>query len=105
MAAFFIENQWMIYFLTLCTFLGIEIIANVPSILHTPLMSGANAISGVILVGAVLIMQRIESDDYINLALGFVAVLLGALNIAGGFFVTGRMLSMFSNKKKKKETN
>lgn len=101
MAAFFVENQWMIYFLTLCTFLGIEIIANVPSILHTPLMSGANAISGVILVGAVLIMLRIEPTDYVNLTLGFIAVLLGALNIAGGFFVTGRMLSMFTKKKKK----
>jgi NAD(P) transhydrogenase subunit alpha len=101
MLEFINENQQMIYFLVLCTFLGIEIIANVPAILHTPLMSGANAISGVILVGAIIIMQRIEPDDYISLALGTISVFLGALNIAGGFFVTDRMLSMFGGKKKK----
>lgn len=89
------------YFITLCVFLGIEIISNVPSILHTPLMSGANAIHGVILVGAIIVMQRIPSDDYINLTIGFLAVLFGTLNISGGFFVTGRILAMFSKKKKK----
>jgi len=101
MLEFFTENQHMIYFLILCIFLGIEIIANVPAILHTPLMSGANAISGVILVGAIIIMQRVEPDDYISLSLGTISVFLGALNIAGGFFVTGRMLSMFGGKKKR----
>jgi H+-translocating NAD(P) transhydrogenase subunit alpha len=101
MLDFISENQQLIYFLVLCVFLGIELIANVPAILHTPLMSGANAISGVILVGAVIIMQRVPSDDYVSLALGTISVFLGALNIAGGFFVTGRMLSMFSGKKKK----
>lgn len=89
------------YFITLCVFLGIEIISNVPSILHTPLMSGANAIHGVILVGAIIVMQRIPSDDYLNLTLGFFAVLFGTLNITGGFFVTGRILAMFASKKKK----
>lgn len=88
------------YFITLCVFLGVEIISNVPSILHTPLMSGANAIHGVILVGAIIVMQRIPSDDYINLTIGFLAVLFGTLNISGGFFVTGRILAMFSKKKK-----
>ncbi len=88
------------YFITLCVFLGVEIISNVPSILHTPLMSGANAIHGVILVGAIIVMQRIPSDDYINLSIGFLAVLFGTLNISGGFFVTGRILAMFSKKKK-----
>lgn len=101
MLEFFTENQHMIYFLILCIFLGIEIIANVPAILHTPLMSGANAISGVILVGAIIIMQRVEPDDYVSLTLGTISVFLGALNIAGGFFVTGRMLSMFGEKKKR----
>lgn len=100
MLEFISANQASIYFIVLCVFLGIEIISNVPAILHTPLMSGANAIHGVILVGAILIMQHIPSDDYLNLSLGFVAVLLGTLNIAGGFFVTGRILSMFSNKTK-----
>lgn len=101
MLEFFNENQEMIYFLILCTFLGIEIIANVPAILHTPLMSGANAISGVILVGAIIIMQKINPQDYVSLTIGTISVFLGTLNIAGGFFVTGRMLSMFGNKKKK----
>lgn len=94
-------NLDMFYFVALCLFLGIEVIANVPSILHTPLMSGANAISGIILVGAIIIMMKVDPTDYISLALGGIAVLLGTLNIAGGFFVTGRMLRMFSPKKGK----
>ncbi len=95
------ENLDTIYFVILCLFLGIEVISNVPAILHTPLMSGANAISGVILVGAVIIMIKVDPTDYLSLTLGGLAVLLGTLNIAGGFFVTGRMLSMFSPKKPK----
>lgn len=88
-----------IYFVIFCIFIGIEVISNVPAILHTPLMSGANAISGVILVGAVYMMLNIPGDDYLNLTLGGIAIFLGTLNIAGGFFVTGRMLKMFSSKK------
>lgn len=88
-----------IYFVIFCIFIGIEVISNVPAILHTPLMSGANAISGVILVGAVYMMLHIPADDYLNLSLGGIAIFLGTLNIAGGFFVTGRMLKMFSPKK------
>lgn len=102
MVDFFLENEQTIYFLVLCTFLGVELIANVPAVLHTPLMSGANAISGIILVGAIIIMFRIKDSDYLSLALGTVAVFLGMLNIAGGFLVTGRMLDMFSGKKKTK---
>jgi H+-translocating NAD(P) transhydrogenase subunit alpha len=102
MIEFFTENEQMIYFLVLCTFLGVELIANVPAVLHTPLMSGANAISGIILVGAILIMLKIDENDYLSLALGTIAVFLGMLNIAGGFLVTGRMLQMFSGKKKSK---
>jgi NAD(P) transhydrogenase subunit alpha len=101
MIEFIIQHESMIYIITLCVFLGIELIVNVPSVLHTPLMSGANAISGVILVGAILIMQRIEPTDYVGLTLGFLAVFMGTLNISGGFFVTGRMLAMFSKKKQK----
>ena len=100
MLDFISGNEAAFYFITLCVFLGIEIISNVPSILHTPLMSGANAIHGVILVGAILVMQKIPSGDYLNLTIGFFAVLLGTLNITGGFFVTGRILAMFSKKKK-----
>lgn len=88
-----------IYFVIFCVFIGIEVISNVPAILHTPLMSGANAISGVILVGAIFMMLNIPEDDYVNLALGGIAIFLGTLNISGGFFVTGRMLKMFSSKK------
>ena len=99
MLDFITGNQAPLYFILLCIFLGIEIISNVPAILHTPLMSGANAIHGVILAGAIITMYHVPSDDYLNLTLGFFAVLLGTLNISGGFFVTGRILSMFSKKK------
>lgn len=88
-----------IYFVILSIFIGIEVISNVPAILHTPLMSGANAISGVVLVGAVVILMRVEPTDYLNLVLGGIAVFLGTLNISGGFFVTGRMLKMFNTRK------
>lgn len=93
------QNIEDIYFVIFCIFIGIEVISNVPAILHTPLMSGANAISGVILVGAVYMMLTIPADDYLNLTLGGIAIFLGSLNISGGFFVTGRMLKMFSSKK------
>ncbi len=99
---FITENLNTFYFIALCLFLGIEVIANVPAILHTPLMSGANAISGVILLGAIIIMVKVDPNDYLSMILGGIAVFLGTLNIAGGFFVTGRMLSMFSPKKKTK---
>jgi len=93
------QNIQEIYFVIFCIFIGIDVISNVPAILHTPLMSGANAISGVILVGAVYMMLNIPGDDYLNLTLGGIAIFLGTLNISGGFFVTGRMLKMFSPKK------
>lgn len=93
------QNIEDIYFVIFCIFIGIEVISNVPAILHTPLMSGANAISGVILVGAVYMMLTIPADDYLNLTLGGIAIFLGTLNISGGFFVTGRMLKMFNSKK------
>ncbi len=88
-----------IYFVVFCVLIGIEVISNVPAILHTPLMSGANAISGVILVGAIIVILNVDPNDYLNLILGGIAVFLGTLNISGGFFVTGRMLKMFSPKK------
>ncbi|MDX5338921.1 MAG: NAD(P) transhydrogenase subunit alpha [Cyclobacteriaceae bacterium] len=98
-----LNNLDLLYFLALCLFLGIEVISNVPSILHTPLMSGANAISGVILVGAILLMIKVDPKDYLSLTIGGIAVLLGTLNIAGGFFVTNRMLGMFSQRKSDKK--
>lgn len=85
----------------LSVFLGIEVIGRVPSVLHTPLMSGANAIHGVVIIGAIIVMGHAEQGDYVALTLGFLAVILGTLNVVGGFVVTDRMLEMFSKKKKK----
>ncbi len=90
----------MIYIVILMIFVGVEVIGHVPSVLHTPLMSGANAIHGVVIIGAIIIMGRAESDNYLSLILGFLAVILGTLNVVGGFVVTDRMLEMFSKKKK-----
>lgn len=93
------ENKEMIYFVILSVFVGIEVIGGVPTVLHTPLMSGANAIHGVVIVGAIHVMLNVNPDDYLALALGFVAVVLGTLNVVGGFVVTDRMLEMFKKKK------
>ncbi len=89
----------IIQFLTvfvLAGFVGIEVISAVPSILHTPLMSGSNAIHGIVLVGTILIMGEARGAAQITLA--FFAVLLATLNIVGGFVVTDRMLEMFKAK-------
>jgi NAD(P) transhydrogenase subunit alpha len=80
----------------LSVFVGIEVIARVPSILHTPLMSGSNAIHGVIIVGAILVLGNATTTT--EEILGFVAVLLATLNVIGGFTVTDRMLEMFRAK-------
>ena len=96
---FISANQQIIYIVILMIFVGIEIIEKVPSVLHTPLMSGANAIHGVVIIGAIIVMGKAEGDNYLALALGFIAVLLGTLNVVGGFVVTDRMLEMFKKKK------
>src|SRR6185436_4278383 len=93
------ENIQMIYILVLSIFVGVEVISNVPSVLHTPLMSGANAIHGVVIVGSIIVMLNAEPDNYLLLGLGFVAVVLGTLNVVGGFVVTDRMLEFFKKKK------
>ena len=82
--------------LVLSIFVGIEIIAKVPSILHTPLMSGSNAIHGVILVGSMLVLGSATTN--LEEVLGFLAVILGTLNVVGGFVVTDRMLEMFKGR-------
>ena len=94
-------NQQMIYIVILMVFVGIEVIGRVPSVLHTPLMSGANAIHGVVIIGAIIVMGKAETDNYLALIIGFLAVVLGTLNVVGGFVVTDRMLEMFKSKKKK----
>lgn len=96
----FIEtNQQIIYIVVLMIFVGIEVIGRVPSVLHTPLMSGANAIHGVVIIGAIIVMGKAEESNYLALFLGFLAVVLGTLNVVGGFVVTDRMLEMFKKKK------
>src|SRR5215216_6505135 len=94
-------NREMIYIVILMIFVGIEVIGRVPSVLHTPLMSGANAIHGVVIIGAIIVMGRAEPNNYLALILGFLAVILGTLNVVGGFVVTDRMLEMFKSKKSK----
>ena len=96
---FFIDNLLLIYLLVFTIVLGFEIIAKVPTVLHTPLMSGANAISGVVIIGAILLVREAKPDDYLTLAMGFVGVVLGMVNAVGGFDVTDRMLEMFKKKK------
>lgn len=96
---FFNGNIIFIYLLIFTIILGFEVISKVPTILHTPLMSGANAVSGIVIIGAILLVRMAEPDDYLTLGLGFVGVVLGMINAAGGFFVTDRMLEMFKKKK------
>lgn len=95
------EHQQIIYIVVLMIFVGIEVIGRVPAVLHTPLMSGANAIHGVVIIGAIIVMGQAEQDNYLALVLGFLAVILGTLNVVGGFVVTDRMLEMFKGKGKK----
>ena len=89
---------WLTIFI-LSVFVGIEVISKVSSTLHTPLMSGANAIHGVILLGAIIVTGSTDND--IALVVGLVAIVLAAVNMVGGFVVTDRMLQMFTRKKKK----
>ncbi len=92
-------HQEMIYVVVLMIFVGIEIIGRVPSVLHTPLMSGANAIHGVVIIGAIIVMGKAEEGNTAALVLGFLAVVLGTLNVVGGFVVADRMFEMFKKKK------
>ncbi len=93
------SNKEIFYFVILSVFVGIEIIGRVPTVLHTPLMSGANAIHGVVVVGAIIVMLDLDPSSIGALILGFIAVVLGTLNVVGGFVVTDRMLEMFKKKK------
>ena len=91
-------TQQLIYELTifaLAVFVGFEVISKVPTMLHTPLMSGTNAIHGIVLIGALLVL---EGDDLYTTILGMVAIAFGAINIVGGFLVTDRMLQMFKRR-------
>ena len=94
------ENYLLIFLLIFTIILGFEVISKVPTVLHTPLMSGANAISGVVIIGAILLIRQASADDYFSLSLGLVGIILGMINVVGGFAVTDRMLEMFKKKKK-----
>jgi H+-translocating NAD(P) transhydrogenase subunit alpha len=83
-------------YFVLAIFVGIEVISKVPTLLHTPLMSGTNAIHGIILVGAIVIASNAKSP--LEIVLGFVAIVLATLNVVGGFVVTDRMLEMFKGR-------
>lgn len=85
-----------LFIFVLAMFAGIEVIRRVPPTLHTPLMSGANAISGVILIGAVIVAGR--GGGGVIAAVGFIAVVMATINVVGGFMVTDRMLKMFKKK-------
>ncbi len=98
--AFFEEHLLLIYLLLFTVVLGFEIIAKVPTVLHTPLMSGANAISGVVIIGGILLVKQAATDDYWMLLGGSLAIVLGMINVVGGFAVTDRMLEMFKKKAK-----
>ncbi len=89
-------NEFTVF--VLAVFVGIEVISKVPTVLHTPLMSGTNAIHGIILVGAILIAA--SADNPLQVALGLVAVILATLNVVGGFVVTDRMLEMFQGRRR-----
>ena len=82
--------------LVLAGFIGYEVVSKVPTMLHTPLMSGANAVHGVIVVGAMLVAAT--ADDPLRIGLALVGVVLGTINVVGGFVVTDRMLEMFKRK-------
>lgn len=96
---FFNANLLMIYLLLFTIILGFEVISKVPTVLHTPLMSGANAISGVVIIGAILLIRQAEPDDYFTLSMGVLGIILGMINVMGGFAVTDRMLEMFKKRK------
>lgn len=98
----FNDNKEAIFIIVLSVFLGIEVISNVPSVLHTPLMSGANAISGVIIIGGIILLGHADlSTLNLKVIFGVLAVFFATLNVVGGFVVTDRMLDMFKKKKNK----
>ena len=98
--SFFNDHLLEIYLLAFTIILGFELISKVPTVLHTPLMSGANAISGVVIIGAILLIRQSQPDDYFALVCGTLGIILGMINVVGGFAVTNRMLEMFKKKKK-----
>ncbi len=96
------ENLTMIYLLVFASYLGMEIISKVPTVLHTPLMSGANAVSGVVIIGAIILIRQADPGDFLVMTLGVLGIILASINVVGGYAVTNRMLEMFNKRKKAK---
>ena len=90
----------LIFVFVISIFLGVELISRVPSQLHTPLMSGSNAISGISIVGALLALKVVNTGTPLGVAIGVVAVACATINVVGGYMVTDRMLAMFKKKRK-----
>jgi NAD(P) transhydrogenase subunit alpha len=90
------ELLTQLYVFVLAVFVGFEVISKVPVVLHTPLMSGTNAIHGIVVIGGILVLGTAHGT--LDTVLGFAAVVFGAMNLAGGFVVTDRMLEMFKSK-------
>ena len=100
-----VQIMMVLYVFILAIFVGFELIAKVPPTLHTPLMSGSNAISGITILGAILVAGKYSNWSHWTGILGFFAVLFAALNVYGGYLVTDRMLQMFKTKKEKNKEN
>ena len=83
---FLIQNEVLIYLLLFTVLLGFEVISKVPSVLHTPLMSGANAISGIVILGAIILIRSTDPENYFTLILASIALFIGSINVFGGFF-------------------
>ncbi|MEO9802975.1 MAG: NAD(P) transhydrogenase subunit alpha [Reichenbachiella sp.] len=92
------DNVLMINLLIITIYLGFEVISKVPTVLHTPLMSGSNAISGIVIIGAIILVRQAEPTDVITLIFGTLGIILGSINVVGGHAVTNRMLEMFKKK-------
>lgn len=95
---FFNDNLLIFYLMALAILLGFEVVSKAPTALHSPLISGANAISGVVLIGAILLLRQTRSDDYLSLSLGFLGLVLGMANAVGGFVTTDRIIELSKKK-------
>lgn len=101
MESFYLSKIDGIYVIVFSVLIGIELIKNVPAVLHTPLMSGANAISGIIVIGGIIHLLSLPINELESIIAAALAVLIGTINVAGGFFVTHKMLAMFAKSKNK----
>lgn len=97
---FLTQNINILTIVVFASFIGMEVIGKVPTVLHTPLMSGANAISGIVVIGAIILIRKSDASDYLSLSLGALGIALAMVNVVGGYAVTNRMLEMFKKKKR-----